>query len=116
MSLDLSQTATDILLELASDNYVQLVRETSTYDPITRTETVSTTTKTFLNCAVTSIDKSLIDNTRILSTDNMLICDNAIEPLETDFIEIEGKSKAVVQIIPINHAGIPQAYKVVYRG
>ena len=115
MSLDLSEVAKDIISSLGSNSHAQLVEKTSSYDPITRTESAETITKRFLNCAVVSIDQSLIDGTRIKATDSMLIADNAIEPKETDFIEIGGIQQSIVQVMPINHAGTVQAYKVVFR-
>lgn len=116
MSLDLSSVATQLLANLTSSTFVKLVRKTESYDPITGTETVTSETVTNLVGGSMPISSNLIDGTRIRATDKMIVCDNAIKPLFTDYIRIDSVDYAIVDIIEVNHAGIPQLYKVIARG
>ena len=113
--LDLSLTATKLLTKLASTDYVKLVRKTGGYDPITGTETTSETV-TNLVAASLPVSDNLVDGTRIRANDRMIICDNAIKPLTTDFIRIDDIDYPIVDIREVNPSGTPQIYKVIARG
>lgn len=116
MSLDLSTTATKLLTKLASTDFVKLVRKSVTYDPALGTETVSSEIVTNLVAASLPVSSDLIDGTRIRANDKMILCDNAIKPLMTDFIRIDSIDYPIVDIREVNHAGTPQIYKVIARG
>ena len=123
MSLDLSEMATELLTELASDTHVKIKRTTgAVFDPVEGTETGGTTTITNLVASVTKVDSALIDGERIQYGDKEVLMDNQFEPLMSDTIIIpndqgvEIEYKIVSPIGGVNHAGIRQFYKVICRG
>lgn len=119
MGLDLSDVATELLGELASnaDGYITLRRETGDIvDPITGDFTPGTSEDFKLVGAVTSISDNLVDGTRILAGDVMVAVDNQVEPLMTDTLLINGVEHTMVPPIKeVNHAGVVQVYKIQAR-
>jgi hypothetical protein len=123
MSLDLSDVATELLTELASDTNVKIKRTTgAVFDPVAGTQTGGVTTITDLVAAVTKVDSALIDGERIQYGDKEVLMDNQFQPLMSDTIIIPDDQnndieyKIVSPIGGVNHAGIRQTYKVICRG
>ena len=117
MSLDLSQTATDLLGELGSKTYVKLVSETaSTSDPVTGIDTTGTITTTDLTGVVLRIPQKMIDGERILATDKMIMIDNSVTPTSKDKVQIDLINYRIVEIDGFNHAGTQQFWKLIIRG
>ncbi len=82
-----------------------------TIDPITGITTAGTTTNYLTNGIYKKIPSDLIDGTRILATDKMLILDDTSEPLMTDTID----NLTIMEIIESNPAGTPLVYFVRLR-
>lgn len=116
MSLDLSATASKLLVKLASTSNVKLVQKTDTYNPVTGEESSTSETVKNLTAAVIPMPSNLVDGTRVKSTDKMVIMDNQIKPKMTDFIRIDSVDYSIVEITAVNPSGTPQIYKVVARG
>lgn len=84
-------------------------------DPVTGTVTAGTTVIYTPNTIVQKYADELVDGTRILSSDRMIILDNTIEPVSTDTITIRGANWSIVSIKESNPAGIPLVYFVQAR-
>jgi hypothetical protein len=84
-------------------------------DPVTGTVTAGTTVIYTPNTIVQKYADELVDGTRILSSDRMIILDNTIEPVSTDTITIGGENWSIVSIRESNPAGIPLVYFVQAR-
>ena len=114
MGLDLSAVATELLSTLGSTTNVKITRITGqVVDPVLGTKTGGTPTTTFVNSAVTKVDKDLFEGSRISANDLMIVIDNKYKPLMSDQIEIGNIPFKIVEIREKNHAGIPQVYFVV---
>lgn len=117
MSLNLSSTATKLLSSLGNPQYVKITRKSGgTFDPVAGETTGESVSVLDAVGAVTSVKASLVDGERIRATDKMIVLDGAIKPVMTDLITFAGVDNAIVHIDEVNHAGIPQIYKVVTRG
>ena len=117
MSLDLSNTATELMKSLGDETYVTITRKSGgTFDPVAGTNTGATTSILSAVGVVTRVDSRLIDGTRIKATDKMILLDKDVTPGYTDLITFAGLDHTVVQIDELNHAGITQLWKVVCRG
>ena len=57
----------------------------------------------------------LVDGTRILASDRMLILDSTVQPQITDLVSLEGQQWTLVQIQTINPAGTPLVYMLQVR-
>ena len=119
MSLDLSDVATELLGDLASnaDGYIQLVRESgSSVDPVTGDYTTGVSETFNLVGAATNVSDSLVDGSRIQSGDVMVTIDNQVDPFLTDKLYIGGVLHQIISPIKtVNHAGIVQVYKIQAR-
>lgn len=117
MALDLSSAVTSLLGTLGKRGYVKLLQPNQVYDPTDGTQTETPVTVD-LYAADLPMPNNLVDGERILATDRMIIMDGTTEPTINDYILIGASTQrySIVQIKPINHAGTPQAYKVVARG
>ena len=117
MSLDLSTTATNLLANLGSSNYVKIVRDTGgTFDPVEGETTGATTTEIDCVGIVTKITDNLQSDSRVKAGDKMVMIDKAQTPLMTDRIKFNNTTYQIVVIDGFNHAGIQQFWKVVCRG
>lgn len=117
MSLDLSNTATQLMKSLGDETYVKITRTTgSVFDPVAGTETGGTTSVIDAVGVVVRIDNSLIDGERIKATDKMILLGKGVTPLMTDLITFGGIDNKVIRIEEVNHAGITQLWKVITRG
>lgn len=84
-------------------------------DPVTGDTTAGTTVTYTPNTIVQKYADELIDGTRILSSDRLIILDNTIEPLTTDKITIRGEDWTIVSVSESRPAGIPLVYFVQAR-
>jgi len=84
-------------------------------DPVTGVPSAGTTVIYTPNTIVQKYADELVDGTRILSSDRMIILDNTIEPISTDTITIRGANWSIVSIKESNPAGIPLVYFVQAR-
>lgn len=84
-------------------------------DPVTGDTTAGTTVTYTPNTIVQRYADELIDGTRILSSDRLIILDNTIEPLTTDKITIRGEDWTIVSVSESRPAGIPLVYFVQAR-
>lgn len=84
-------------------------------DPVTGDTTAGTTVTYTPNTIVQKYADELIDDTRILSSDRLIILDNTIEPLTTDKITIRGEDWTIVSVSESRPAGIPLVYFVQAR-
>jgi len=84
-------------------------------DPVTGDTTAGTTVTYSPNTIVQRYADELVDGTRILSSDRLIILDNTIEPLTTDKITIRGENWTIVSINESRPAGIPLVYFVQAR-
>lgn len=117
MSLDLSNTATQLMKSLGDETYVKITRTTgASFDPVLGENTGGTTSVLDSVGVVVSLKSNLIDGERIKATDKMILLDKAIEPLYTDLITFDGIDNTVVMINEINHAGTTQLWNVICRG
>lgn len=115
MALDLSALATEILTDLASTDYVKLIRKTRTFDPVAGDFTNEASDEIGLVAAVLKIPENLIDGTRVQTGDRMVLMDNQTEPLMSDEIKIGSELYKITMIDGFNHAGTQQFWKVVCR-
>lgn len=113
MPLDLSATTTKLLRKLAAtkqSGYVQLKRETGGgADPITGDWTDGVTELIGINAAVVSMPVTMVDGTRILSTDSLVVTDKETETQTDDRLLIGGVEHTMFSIDVKNHAGTVQA-------
>lgn len=117
MALDLSAVASRLFANLGNAEYVKIRRTTgATFDPVEGTTTGGTVSVIPVKGIVTRIDSDLLSDTRVKSTDKMILLDNGVEPLYTDLIDFGGVLNTVVIIEEVNHAGTTQLWKVVVRG
>ena len=84
-------------------------------DPVTGETTAGTTVTYSPNTIVQKYADALIDGTRILSSDRLIILDNTIEPLTTDKITIRGEDWTIVNVTESRPAGVPLVYFVQAR-
>lgn len=84
-------------------------------DPVTGDTTAGTTVTYTPNTIVQKYADELIDGTRILSSDRLIILDNTIEPLTTDKITIRGEDWTIISVSESRPAGIPLVYFVQAR-
>ncbi len=117
MALDLSAVVSNLFGNLGNAEYVKIRRTIGeTFDPIEGTNTGGTVEVISVKGIVTRIDNDLLSDTRVKSTDKLILLDNGTEPLMTDLIEFDGVLNTVVAIKEVNHAGTTQLWKVVVRG
>lgn len=117
MSLDLSSVATELLADLASTDYVKLVRVVgATYDPVTASSTGGTESVINLTAAVLPMPDKLLNSSRIKATDEYILMDGQTKPLTSDKVRVSGRDYSIEWIEEANHAGTPQYYEVVARG
>lgn len=86
-----------------------------TIDPVTGTTTAGTTTSYPVQGILQRYPDSLIDGTRILTSDRLAILAPAVEPVITDKLAFGGKDWAIASIQTANPAGTPLVYFVQVR-
>lgn len=113
--LDLSNVSTQLLNNLALNGNVKIVKPDSVYDPVTG---VKTSTEQVIDLAAANlpVPNDLVDGTIIVASDRLVVMDGAVKPTRNDKLLIDGDRYSIEQITEVNHAGIPQLYKVVARG
>lgn len=84
-------------------------------DPVTGNTTAGTTVTYSPNTIVQKYADALVDGTRILSSDRLIILDNTIEPLTTDKITVRGEDWTIVNVTESRPAGVPLVYFVQAR-
>jgi hypothetical protein len=90
---------------------VSVVRNTGgSINPVTGTIVAGTNTTLSAKGLINNFADNLIDGTRILSSDRLLIIDNSFEPLITDKPSISGQNWTIVSIEQVK----PYAVGVVY--
>ncbi len=116
MALDLSLTATQLLTDLASTDYVEAIDVSGeVFDPVTGTKTGGTTTTQKLVAAVINVAQNLIDGERIKTDDKQIIFDNQYTPNMSTVFKFGGAEYRTVMIDGFNHAGTQQFWKVICR-
>lgn len=112
MSLDLSATTTKLLRKLAATSesqYVQIKRETGGGVDDYGEYTAGTSELIGLNAAVTQMPKNMVDGTRILATDLLVVTDKLIPINFNDRVLIDGVKHTIISIDAKNHSGTVQA-------
>tara|TARA_R110000796_G_scaffold42012_5_gene104144 strand:+ start:1162 stop:1521 length:360 start_codon:yes stop_codon:yes gene_type:complete len=84
-------------------------------NPVTGAIIAGTTVTYSPNTIVQKYSDDIVNGTRILSSDRLIILDNTIEPLTTDVITIRGENWTVISIAESRPAGIPLVYFVQAR-
>lgn len=108
-------TAIKLLTKFGTTDTVQLKRLSSVVeDPVEGTIT-GTPTSTYVTAVNTGIDKSMVDDVRILTSDNFMIIGSAFKPIESDVVIINSIEYKIVGIKTISPAGTDIIYKVAYR-
>lgn len=95
---------------------VQIVRETAgAIDPITGQITAGQVETFSVVGVVNAIDDVLIDDTRILATDRIVIIESKVKPLMTDKITVDSATWNIEEIKESNPAGKPIVYHIRIR-
>ena len=95
---------------------VQIVRETAgAIDPITGQVTAGQVETFRVFGVVNAIDDKLIDDTRILATDRMVVIESKVKPLMTDKITVDGATWSIEEIKESSPAGKPIVYHIRIR-
>ena len=95
---------------------INIIRETvGEINPITGQVTPGTLETFTVNGVVKAIDQDLIDDSRILATDKMVVIESKAKPLMTDKIAIQGENWSIQEIQESNPAGQAIVYHVRVR-
>ena len=86
-----------------------------TIDPVTGIATAGTSSTLATNGILQRYPDSLIDGTRILTSDRLAILAPEVEPILTDKLTFGGKDWAIISIQTANPAGTPLVYFVQVR-
>lgn len=109
--------ATKLLTDFGKPQHIQIKRTTGgTFDPVLGETTGATVNTIDLVGVVTRVPDKLVDDTRVLKTDRMVVIDFANTPRMDDELVIGGKQAQIVDIIEVSPAGTPLIYKVITRG
>ena len=112
---DMQATAARLIDQFGRD--VVLVRESGgSIDPLTGTATAGTDSSVTVRGIVRRYPNSLIDGTRIQSTDREVVVEAKEQPLMTDRIRIDSNDYLVEEIQTTNPAGTPLVYFIRVRG
>lgn len=103
-----------MLNKFGSFGYVKLRRIESNLDPVSGTDT-GTTTDYDLTAVDLNITKDLLISDLVKSTDRMIIMSSDVKPIMSDTILIDNSSYKVISIMPVSPAGTDVIYKVVCR-
>jgi len=112
---ELANEARELIDEFGVFGYVKLVQNTGTHDPLTG-EVSAGTIAVDLHAVDLEIKSKLVDGTRILASDRMVIMSNDVAPKMSDDILIGNNTHKIIEIMPISPAGTPVTYEVVCRG
>lgn len=116
MSLDLSATATKLLLSLGSSTYVKLIKKTGgTFDPVAGETIGEVETSISVNAAVLKVADDLIDGNLIKVGDKRVMLDNKQTPTMDDLIEFGGVRYNIIRIDGSNPSGVQQYWEVICR-
>jgi len=111
---EMAAVALELLTEFGSD--VTLYRETgATANPVTGAVVAGTDASVVSKGLLKPYPNSMIDGTRILVGDRMLVLSAENTPLPTDKPVIAGQKWAIVNITSINPAGTPLVHFVQVR-
>jgi hypothetical protein len=110
----LGDTALSLLVKFGKS--ITLSRETGgSIDPITGAVTAGTDTSVTTTGVLLSYPDKMIDGTRILSSDRLLLLSNEQAPLPSDKPVIDGEEWSIVNPDKISPAGIDVIYKIQVR-
>jgi hypothetical protein len=110
----LAATASRLLAKFGAT--VSVVRNTGgSVHPVTGVVTPGTNQTLTANGLINKFADDLIDGTRILASDRVLIMDNSFEPLQTDRPTIGGQSWTIVAIDTIKPAAVGVVYMLHVR-
>ena len=101
MSVDWSQIGTDIKTVIGEIGFsITLTKYSGDVPAVTSTDTAVAGTSTAYtpNGVMKPYPDSLIDETRILSSDRMLFIDNTVEPALDDEVTVDGETWNIVSI------------------
>ena len=93
---------------------VNLVRGGTTINPITGAATGQTQTLTTVGI-FQRIPTDLIDGSRILATDRLLLIDGSVIPDMGDRVTVQGKTYNIEEITETNPAGLPLTFALRVR-
>lgn len=111
---EMAEVANDLLAEFGQT--ITLLRTTpGTFDETTETETGDSTAELTATGIQKNFAQGLIDGSRILSSDKLFILDDDQVPVMTDKIKVGSVYWNIVDINPVEPAGIPLVYFVQAR-
>jgi hypothetical protein len=111
---DMAAVANDLLAEFGQT--ITLRRTTpGTFDKTAETETGETTAEITATGIQKNYAQGLIDGSRILSSDKLIILDDDQVPVMTDKIKVGAVYWNIVDIKPVEPAGVPLVYFVQAR-
>jgi hypothetical protein len=108
----LAATATGLITKFGQ--VVSLVRGSLTINPVTGATTG--TTQTIPTVGIFQrIPSDLIDGSRIVATDRLLLIDGKVTPQMSDRVTVQGKTYNIEEITEVNPAGMPLTYALRVR-
>jgi len=111
---NLALTAKKLLIKFGQTVTVTRYIEGSV-DPVTGLGTAGTSVTFTGSGAVLNIDKSLVNGSSILSTDNKLLFESTTEIMTNDKVTANGVDYKALSVKPLNPAGIVVIYDVQIR-
>lgn len=112
---DMAATATELLTEFGKA--LQLRRASAgTYDPVTGTTTGATITYADIIGIFIRITQDYAATNEVQQGDRLMVIGPSVAPQMTDKVVVGASALTIVNIVPINPAGTPLAYKLQVRG
>jgi len=130
---DMATTATELLTEFGQD--IVITRPSLNFDPVTNKPISGGTVNNTTVGMFTTINRSLVDGTRIQDTERVMVIDSSFAPRMGDLVDVSGAVAAenvgaapgtilsagqavawtIVAIRDINPAGTPVCYFIQVR-
>ena len=107
-------SAKSILNNFGTFGHVKIKRDDGVLDPVSGTNTGAITVFD-LYAVDLDIDRNLMADSRISSTDRQVIMSSDVTPLMSDTISIGTANHKIVTIAPLSPAGVDVIYTVICR-
>jgi hypothetical protein len=106
---NLARTASNLIAKFGAD--ISFKRETGgSIDPVTGVTIPGTVETLTAKGIFQRIPDDLVDGSRILASDRLLVIEAKFEPVMTDKVVIDNQNWPIEEIAPVNPAGTPITY------